>query len=185
LPRRLARGECRGSESRERAVVTLAGVAPDVDGLGLIAEVLTRHAAHPLNWWSDYHHVFGHNLTFGVLVMALAFGLAQQRWKVAALVFVSFHLHLLCDLVGARGPDGTLWTIPYLWPFTLAGTWEWAGQWLLNSWQNLLLTAALLAATLFLAWKRGYSPLELVSAKADAIFVETLRRRFPPRLTGS
>ena len=100
-------------------------------------------------------------------------------------MFVSFHLHLLCDLVGARGPDGTLWTIPYLWPFTLAGTWEWAGQWLLNSWQNLLLTAALLAATLFLAWKRGYSPLELVSAKADAIFVETLRRRFPPRLTGS
>ena len=33
---------------RERACVTLAGIIPDVEGLGLVAEVLTKNSAHPL-----------------------------------------------------------------------------------------------------------------------------------------
>jgi len=31
---------------------------------------------------------------------------------------------------------------------------------------------------LMLAWKRGYSPLEMISKKADTAFVDTLRRKF-------
>jgi hypothetical protein len=49
---------------KERAVVTLAGVAPDLDGLGIVPEWLTRNSAHPLNWFSEYHHTLGHNLGF-------------------------------------------------------------------------------------------------------------------------
>lgn len=171
-----------GLNRRERAVVAVAGVIPDVDGLGLVAEVLTRNSQHPLTWWSDYHHILGHNLGFSLLVMASGFLLAQQRWKTAALVLVSFHLHLLGDLVGARGPDGEQWPIPYLLPFSNAWQLTWGGQWVLNAWQNMLITGVALAVTLYLAWKRGFSPLEMFSAKADKTVVETLRRRFPPTM---
>jgi len=57
---------------RERAFVTWASVIPDADGLGIIAEKLTRNSSHPLNWWSDYHHVLGHNLGFALLVTIAA-----------------------------------------------------------------------------------------------------------------
>ena len=164
---------------RERALVTVAGVIPDLDGLGLIAEVATRHSARPLTWWSDYHHVLGHNLGFALLVSAAAFVVARRRWTTAALVCLSFHLHLLGDLVGARGPDGHQWPIPYLLPFSDAWNLVWSGQWALNGWPNLLLTALGLGITLRLAWQRGYSPLELISSRADRALVGALRRRFP------
>ena len=164
-------------DRRERAIVTLAGVAPDLDGLGAIPEILTRNTAHPLSWFSEYHHVLGHNLGFGLVVVAASF-LATRRWRTAALAFVTFHLHLLCDVVGARGPDGDQWPIPYLLPFSRAWQWTWRGQWALNGWQNFAITGAALGLTFYLAWSRGYSPLEMISLRADAAFVGVLRRRF-------
>jgi hypothetical protein len=164
---------------RERAAVTIAGVIPDVDGLGIVAEIATRNSSHPLMWWSEYHHVLGHNIGFCLLVTAVGFALATKRWLTATLVCLSFHLHLLCDLIGARGPDGDQWPIPYLSPFSRAWQWTWSGQWALNSWPNLLITALALGITLHLARKRGYSPLEMISSRADQTVVKTLRRRFP------
>jgi|SRR5215831_11958321 len=129
---------------RDRALVTLAGVIPDVDGLGAIPDFLTRHSAHPLDWFATYHH-------------------------------------LLEDLLGARGPDGYSWPVPYLMPFSRAWELIWHGQWALNAWPNFVVTAALLIETLYLAWLRGFSPPEMVSSRADTAFVETLRRWFPRR----
>jgi hypothetical protein len=168
---------------RERAFVTWASAVPDLDGLGLVAEVATRHTAHPLNWWSQYHHVLGHNVGFALLVCAATAALAQQRCKTALLVCLSFHLHLLGDLVGARGPDGEQWPIPYLLPFSNHWQLTWSGQWALNAWPNLLLTAGLLGVVLWVAIRRGSSPLELFSAKANAAFVSALRSRFAPQLS--
>jgi len=91
---------------------------------------------------------------------------------------LAFHLHLLGDLVGSRGPDGYQWPIPYLYPFSAQWTLAWPGQWELNAWPNILITALVLGITLYLAWKRGCSPLEMVSLKADAAFVTGLRKRF-------
>lgn len=162
---------------RERGLVTLAGVVPDIDGLGAIAEVLTRHSRHPLEWFSTYHHAL-HTLAFSLVVAGASFVAARQRWKVAVLTCLSFHLHLLEDLLGARGPDGYQWPIPYLMPFSHAGTWTWNGQWALNAWPNFLITGVLLLAMFYLAWGRGYSPLEMVSGKADSAFVGALRNRF-------
>src|SRR5437870_1171049 len=96
-------------EKRDRALVTWAGVAPDLDGLGIIAERLTHNSSHPLNWWSDYHHVLGHNLAFALAIAAASAIFAQNKVKTTILVFLSFHLHLLGDLIGARGPDGDQW----------------------------------------------------------------------------
>lgn len=167
--------------SRDRALVTVASVVPDLDGLGIVAERLTENSVHPLNWWSDYHHVLGHNIGFALIVTGVAAIVARQKRKTSALVFVNFHLHLLADLVGARGPDGDQWPIPYLLPFSNKWQLIWSGQWALNAWPNFVITGALIALTILLARRRGFSPLEMFSRKADAIFVGTLRTRFPLR----
>lgn len=96
---------------------------------------------------------------------------------------MTFHLHLLGDLVGARGPDGYQWPIPYLLSFSDAWQWTWQDQWALNAWPNFVITIAMLVVTLYLAWMRGYSPVEMASSAADRTFVGALRHRFPhPRL---
>lgn len=164
---------------RERAIVTCSSVVPDIDGLGIIVEKLTQHSSHPLYWWSNYHHVLGHNLGLALVVAVLAAIFAKQKIKVTLLAFFSFHLHLLADLAGARGPDGEQWPIPYLLPFSNQWQLTWSGQWALNAWPNIVITVALIVLALLLARRRGFSPLEMFSAKADAALVNTLRKRFP------
>jgi membrane-bound metal-dependent hydrolase YbcI (DUF457 family) len=166
---------------KDRALVTLACVVPDVDGLGIIPEILTRNSAHPLLWFSLYHHSL-HNLAFALAIAAIAFALAAQKWKTGLLALLSFHVHLFEDVLGSRGPDGYQWPIPYLAPFSSSLQLVWRGQWGLNAWPNILITIVLLLITLWLARSRGFSPLEMVSARADRPLVETLRRRFPVRM---
>ncbi len=192
---------------REKALVVAAAVAPDLDGLGAVPELLTRNSAHPVLWFSEYHHQL-HTLAFAIVCTIGAFLVAgplakrkvlhdesgpsteqhgspkhlvppRHPWTASLLVFISFHLHLLCDLVGARGPDGYQWPIPYLKPFSDAAQLTWHGQWALNGWQNFVITGALLAVTLWIAWRFQTSPLELVSEPANRAFTRTLRQRFP------
>ncbi len=92
-------------------------------------------------------------------------------------MFVSFHLHLLGDIVGARGQEDDFWAVPYFWPLS-AKDYYWSGQWPLNGWQNFVITGVLLALMFTWAGKRGYSPLEMVSSRADQAFVRTLRNGF-------
>jgi inner membrane protein len=165
-------------DRRDRAIVTFAAVIPDLDGFGLPVEILTRNSSHPLTWWSDFHHVLGHNIGFALLVTALAAACAKRRALTTFLVFGAFHLHLFCDLIGAKGPDGHQWPIPYLLPFSPAWQWAWDGQWALNAWPNFVVTLMFLAATLYLAWQKGYSPLEIASTRIDAQVVHALRARF-------
>jgi hypothetical protein len=164
--------------NRERAAVAIAGVAPDLDGLGAIVEVGTRNNENPLLWFSEYHHHLGHNLGAALVVMALAFIIAENRMITAVLAGVSFHLHLLGDLIGGRGPDGYEWPIPYLVPFSDSWQLTWSGQWALNAWPNFLVTGVVLWFTMYFAWKNGHSPVEMMSRKANATFVQTLRNRF-------
>jgi hypothetical protein len=171
---------CFGLERRDRALVTVACVAPDIDGLGIIPELLTRNSAHPLLWFSLYHHSL-HNLGFALVTAAIVMALAAQKWKAGLLALLSFHLHLFEDVLGSRGPDGYQWPIPYLSPFSSSFHLVWRGQWGLNAWPNVLITAVLLLITLWLAWRKGFSPLEMVSARADSGLVEALRRRFRQR----
>jgi len=118
---------CVKLDRKDRALVTLACVIPDIDGLGIVAEILTRNSAHPLLWFSLYHHSL-HNLAFALFVAAVAFAIAKQKWTTALLALLSFHLHLFEDLLGSRGPDGDQWPIPYLAPFSSALQLTWRGQ---------------------------------------------------------
>lgn len=169
-----------GLKRRERAAVALAGVAPDLDGLGILPEIITRSSAHPLPWFTEYHHILGHNIGFAIIVtLAGLFFARADKWKTAMLVFVSFHLHLFCDVVGARGPDGYQWPIPYLLPFSRRLDIVWHGQWALNAWQNFVITGVGLIVMFWIARNKGFSPLEIVSQKADFALVNTIRVRFP------
>jgi hypothetical protein len=126
--------------------------------------------------------VLFHNLGFGLLVTLAAAIFCSHRLLASSLSLLSFHLHLLGDIIGARGPDGYQWPVPYLRPFS--DNWQivWAGQWQLNAWPNFLITGVFLGLAFYLAWRRGRSPIELVSSRADKAFVAALRQRFgPPR----
>lgn len=169
---------CACLDRRDRAIVTLACVVPDVDGLGIIPELLTRNSAHPLLWFSQYHHSL-HNLGFALVVAFVAFLLAVQKWKTASLAFLSFHIHLIEDLAGSRGPDGYQWPIAYLSPFSSRLQLTWHGQWALNAWQNVVITAGLLLATFYLTWRNGFSPLEMFSQRAERAYMRVFRYRFP------
>lgn len=165
-------------ERRDRAIITLVGISPDIDGMGIIAELATQHTEQPLLWYSKYHHVIGHNLILGIAVCVTAAAFAKRRFLTAGLAVFVFHLHLLCDLIGSRGPDGYQWPIPYLYPFLRNLAISWSGQWALNAWPNFVVTIILMTITFYLAWQKGSSPLEIVSKWADRAFVETLRRKF-------
>lgn len=166
---------------RDRALVALAGVIPDIDGFGYPVENwITANWDDPVLWFSDYHHVLCHNIGFASLVTGLA-AIVTRRWKVACLVAVTFHLHLLCDVMGSRGIDNYQWPVPYLEPFSDRWQWTWDGQWELSSWPNRLIAVFFLGLTLWQAWDRGWSPLEVVSPRANDGFVTILRKWFPRR----
>lgn len=165
---------------RKRAIVTLAAVVPDMDGLGIIPEMLTRHSQHPLLWFSEYHHSL-HTLLFALIISLFAFFLSGRSWIATAMSFIAFHVHLVEDLVGARGPDGYIWPIPYLFPLSTRWTWVWQHQWKLNAWPNIAITVVLLGITILLAIRRGYSPVEIFSCRADRAVVAALRNRLLTR----
>jgi len=55
---------------------TVAGVLPDVDGIGGVADLLTEHNQSPLDLYGTFHHVLAHNLGTCILVMIVAVVLA-------------------------------------------------------------------------------------------------------------
>jgi len=169
---------------RDRALIAAASVVPDLDGLGLIADVAAPSFGWAVQWYERFHHVLLHGIPGALFCTALLAIFASERWRAACLIFVSYHLHLLGDLLGSRGSGATdIWPIHYLEPVSNALTLSWDGQWPLAGWQNTALTVALMAYAIALAVRRGYSPVGLFSARADAAFVEALRRRFGPGAT--
>ncbi|MEK7795453.1 MAG: metal-dependent hydrolase [Candidatus Hydrogenedentota bacterium] len=93
-------------ERKDRALVVLASVAPDLDGLVLIGDFAQGRSLDSLELWSRYHHVLGHNIASAVAIAAVCAALGRRKLLVAGLSFVSVHLHFLEDIIGARGPDG-------------------------------------------------------------------------------
>ena len=157
--------------ARDCRLVTLAGIVPDADGLGLIVDLLTGRTM----LYHQYHHLLFHGL-FGALLVSTIFAiLARERWRVFVLAFLVFHLHLLCDFVGSRGPaPEDLWPIHYLGPFSRYPVWNWSGQWALDAWQNRVFGILVLAAALWLPLRYGHSVVGVFNRKADAVVVAIL-----------
>lgn len=151
-------------ERRDRVLVVCAGLAPDLDGLTLLAGE---------EWYGRYHHVLFHGYVGALITTAVCAALARQRAWVAGLSLAAFHLHLLCDLAGS-GPG---WPIHYWWPNSMR-EWFWQGQWDLASWQNSLIGLAATLACLACALPLRRTFVEVFSARWDVEVVRTLRRRF-------
>ena len=168
-----------GCDRRERAIAAWACVAPDLDGLGVIGDILTAHSRHPTEWFGRYHHVLFHGLAGALVTAAVAAAVGSPRIRAALIAFAAFHLHLFEDLLGSGGPHGDRWDISYLGPFSDRVDLSWAGQWALNAWPNVALTFALIVFALYAAWRDGGSPLEVFWSRGDAGLVATRRGRWP------
>jgi inner membrane protein len=163
---------------RDCRLVTLAGILPDADGLGLILDAACGWFGWKQTYlYEQYHHFLLHGAAGGVLIAALLAGFARRRWRVALLALLVFHLHLLCDIVGSRGPSPLdLWPIFYLGPFMKHPMWVWNGQLRLDGWFNRYFTVALLLWALWLPVHLGYSVVGVFSRRADQVFVGVLRK---------
>lgn len=165
---------------RDRLVIFLAGVLPDLDGLTML---------YGYDTYTKYHHVLSHNLLAGVAWTGVATLFAQQRRTCAVLAFLNWHLHLACDYFGSGGADGTTWVLPYLFPFvgswpegspTLVGpTWyrnPW--QWPLSAWPNLLVTLLTGIGWVYIAVRLDRSWFEFIWPRMDQELCRTLRKWF-------
>jgi hypothetical protein len=164
--------------ARDCRLVALAGIAPDLDGLGLITDLIRNGINHTDSFpcYQYWHHYLLHGIAGAALISVVAAMLARHRWRVLVLSMAVVHLHLLCDLAGSRGPDPVdLWPIFYLGPFRKDPMWIWNGQWRLDGWQNQLISVGLLAWSLRIAVARGTSFAGLISSRLDELFVTTLR----------
>jgi membrane-bound metal-dependent hydrolase YbcI (DUF457 family) len=125
---------------RDRWLIVLGGTLLDLDGAGIVWSQAAYEAAH---------RAAGHSLVFCLLLLAITLVMADAPWRTAALVAVSFHLHLVLDLVGTGGLP-----IRYLWPFS-AHAWSYSGHWVLASWPNVVVMAlTLVGAVAVTRWRR-------------------------------
>jgi LexA-binding, inner membrane-associated putative hydrolase len=163
---------------RDRLVVFLAEVLPDLDGLGLL---FSSEA------YLTYHHVLCHNLVGCILWTILVAVLSQQPRPCATLAFLNWHLHLACDYFGSGGANGSVWPLAYLYPFIGVGAadacggpaWYWnRWQWPLNGWPNLVTTLVAFIGFLYIAVRRDRTFFEFLCPPMDQIFCRTLRKWF-------
>jgi inner membrane protein len=66
-------------ERRDSALVTLAGVIPDADGLGILTGIASQDQVAGLYLYSQYHHVLAHNVFFGLLLAATSYTLSKKK----------------------------------------------------------------------------------------------------------
>jgi hypothetical protein len=161
---------------RDRLVVFLAGVLPDLDGLTLLRseEAYIR-----------YHHILAHNLLACLVWTGLAAALARQRAICSALTFLCWHLHLACDYFGSAGPGPEVWVLPYLYPLVgemtersfVGPRWYWnPWQWELNAWPNLLIGVLAAIGWLYIAVRLDRTWFEFVSLRLDREICRVLRK---------
>ena len=172
--------EASGLEARDRAVVAWVGLAPDLDGLGVVPDSFARlFGLSDPALYGRYHHLLLHGLLGALLLPTVGIAFSRRRlsaffWGVAAV-----HLHLACDFVGSRGPTSDdIWPIQYLAPFSQALTFSWSGQWPLNAWPNIMFTVVLIGFSFIRAATVSHSPVSLVSTRAHEAFVSTVQQRW-------
>ena len=146
-------------------MVAWAGVAPDFDGLTILAGV---------DAYGRWHHVLTHGLLAAIVVSMICSQWAKDRVKVWWLALAAFHLHLVCDLLGS----GADWPIQYFGPISSTVYYTPYG-WELDAWQNWMAAIVMMLACGHLAIRSGHSVAETFCSSAiDEAVVATLRQRF-------
>jgi hypothetical protein len=141
-------GNCFNLTARERLFCMLAASVQDMDGIGIV---------FGQKYYWDWHHIAGHNLTFGIILTAIMVIFSTHRLAAFFIYLGLFHLHLLLDYLGS----GELWTIDYLYPFgklELLFPYAWA----LFSWQNITAGFLMLSWVVLIAGYKKRTPLEMI-----------------------
>ena len=153
-------GWCAGNllpiTARERLFCMIAATIPDIDGLGII---VSEH------WYTQFHHILGHNLLFGLIVSTVLAIFSTHKMLGFVAYCGLFHLHLLMDYWGS----GRDWGICYFWPFQSGpGSW-WMNPygWNFFSWQNITAAFVVLLWTVWIGYRKRRTPLELLMPSLD------------------
>lgn len=161
---------------RDRRIVGLAGLAPDIDILVYPAAWLSYgfDLDRAFALYANVHHRYTHGIAFVVLAAVVAWRMAAgRRGLVALLTALAVVAHVVCDVI-ASGPA---WPVHPLWPWH---DWAWSVAWSWNASdpRNIAVSAAAVIMMLGASWKRGYSPLECFSYRADDWMASVMRGEF-------
>jgi hypothetical protein len=145
-------------DRRERAVITLAGAGPDLDGLSLLAGGDAFH---------KYHHILFHNLgaTFGALLITGI--LLWRRPRAWALAVFAFGTHVVEDYV-------TVGWNQYPWqPFSASAVnlADHLPNWAVQGAFQYTAMAFILAMTVWIYLRHKRSPIEIISPALDRLIV--------------
>jgi membrane-bound metal-dependent hydrolase YbcI (DUF457 family) len=165
-------GQYISKKPSDAVLLTIASLAPDLDAVGAIVDLVR---GEEMVFFTRFHHKFGHNIFAGFLIMLFVL-LLSRSFRISLWAFLIFHFHLICDLAGAKGPDGYQWPIYYFYPLSDKG-YTFSGQWEINAWPNLVFTGFLIGWFLYQSARTGFSPIRFISEKADRVFIDTLQKR--------
>jgi hypothetical protein len=160
-------------ERRDRVIIALAGLAPDVDAPILLA---MGHDA-----FVEYHHDWTHHLAGAALAAAAGWVFGRRKAAAAGLAAAAWCGHLLLDMLGGgeRYEDGTFaYPLPLLWPFSTREFDPFPFSWPLASWQNGVVMVLAIYFMVRLALVEGRTVVEVFSLRADRAVVDAIRRRF-------
>jgi inner membrane protein len=169
---------------RERRIVALSGLAPDIDVLAYLGAIVYFGFDKDLAFehvWAVVHHRYTHGMGFVFLTGIFTFIVAnrgiwtknqscRQALRVAILSMFASIVHVFCDVVGG----GPTWPVYPLWPISDFG---WAAQWswTLADWPNTVILLSCLGGMMLYAKMSGYSPLESINYKLDRWFVNIIQ----------
>lgn len=152
----------RGFDRAERAAITLAAAAPDLDGLTILAgpgsEIFYKH-----------HHVLFHNVLSGLVYVAVVAALFSRRLLVLALCLLSFLGHLLVDYVTAPWEMRPFWPVP-----TAVNLGSRLPGWVVQYLFQIAGMGLILACTVWLYVRHRRTPLEIISPRLDRLVTDYL-----------
>jgi len=149
---------------RERTLASISGIAPDIDGFGLIIDKVTGSTSY----YFQFHHYIGHSIFFAIFVSFLAtLFSSSQKLATFVLSFILVHVHILFDIMGSKSADGYQWPVYYLYPLNSEYGITWTGQWELNAWQNQVVMLFLLLGCIYYAVTKKITFLEVFSSRLN------------------
>lgn len=170
---------------RDRRIVALSGLAPDIDVLAYLGGIVYFGFDKNLAFehvWQIVHHRYTHGLGFILLTGIIAFIVAsrgtrpgelayRQAAGVAILSMITSMVHVFCDVVGG----GPTWPVYPLWPISDFG-WAVSWSWSLADWPNTVILFSCLIGMMLYAKISGCSPMESINYNLDRWFVTIIQR---------
>ena len=157
---------------RDRVVTTIAGVIPDVDGLGLVVDKVIGDGFG--TYYFQFHHIVAHNVIGLFAIATAAYFICSRKVLPAVVAAVAYYVRLFLDLAGSGAPDD-IWPVYFFWPFSYR-EFSVGWQWPLNGWQNITITAAFMAIMVWIIVKYKRSVFEIFSAKFDRYWIGIAER---------